>query len=277
MKKIGIYYFSGTGNTWWISKELQRELIEATNQVTFRSIETLVPQDVLGEAKDLDHIVFSFPAYGSTAPKLMLKFLHNFPHAAAAQSISVVVTHALASGDTAYHISKILTDKGYIVRQTIHFRMMNNLHIPKFKFIKPQNDERVHNLHLKTLPKVKKLALMISLDKTYIIGKGFLGSLLGNLQRHHVDHFVLSASHELQVDPTRCISCNKCQRICPTCNIQKSGETYLFDDHCMLCMRCYSHCPRSAILIGKDSFDTVKYPRYKGPISGFDINVLIKK
>ncbi|WP_315120787.1 EFR1 family ferrodoxin [uncultured Clostridium sp.] len=276
MKKMIIYYFSGTGNTWWIANALQQQLTEQNHQVESYSIETLTPKNVVEQVKDANHIILGFPVYGSTAPKLMLNFIHQFPSATNDQSVSIFATQALASGDTAYHIGKMLIQKDYNLKQTMHFRMMNNFHIPEFRFYRPKNDYRVDKLKQKSLPKVKKLALAITNNQEHIIGKNILDYLLGNFQRSHIDKAIDRISKEFKIEPTHCINCGKCERICPTQNIKECGDTYEFRDNCILCLRCYSQCPKSAILIGEGTKNEVKYPRYKGPGKHFDISVLIK-
>ncbi|MEW9094607.1 MAG: EFR1 family ferrodoxin [Clostridiaceae bacterium] len=271
-----IYYFSGTGNTWWMANALQQQLTAQNHQVQSYSIETVTPENVLEQVKDVNHIILGFPVYGSTAPKLMLNFINQFPNATNAQSASIFATQALASGDTAYHIGKMLIEKGYNLKQTMHFRMMNNFHIPEFRFYRPKNDYRVDKLHQKSLSKVKKLALAITNNQEHIIGKNIIGFLLGNFQRSHIDKVIDMLSKEFKIDLTHCINCGKCERICPTQNIKKCGDTYKFEDNCMLCLRCYSQCPKSAILIGEGTKNEGKYPRYKGPGKHFNINVLIR-
>ena len=275
MKNIIIYYFSGTGNTWWIANALEQQLVAQKHQVQCYSIETVTLEKVIEQVKDADHIIIGFPVYGSTASKFMLNFIHNLPNAINNQCITIFATQALASGDTAYHIGQMLIQKGYTLKQTMHFRMMNNFHIPKFKFYPPKNDSRVDKLHQKALPKVKNLALAIANDQQYIVGKNILGYLIGNLQRSHVDKLVSKASKEFKVDISTCINCGTCLRVCPTKNIKKCEGMYMFSDNCILCLRCYCQCPKSAILIGEDTKNKIKYPRYKGPGKDFDVNVLI--
>lgn len=276
MKNIIIYYFSGTGNTWWISKELQQLLSEQEHQVQCYSIETLTMENVLEQVKDIDHIILGFPVYGSTAPRLMANFIHQLPTAVKNQSVTTFATHALASGDTAYHIGQMLIEKGYNLKQAIHFRMMNNFHIPKFRFYKPKNNHRVDKLNQKSLLKIKKLALAINNNQNHIIGKNIIGYALGKFQRNHIDKLIDKVSEEFKIDTIHCINCGKCQRICPTQNIKQCKDTYEFGHNCILCLRCYSQCPKSAILIGEGTKNEVKYPRYKGPEKSFNIDVLIK-
>jgi flavodoxin/ferredoxin len=276
MKKVVIYYFSGTGNTWWLSSQLEQKLSNKGYHVACHSVETLDSAEVGAESHDADYIIFGFPVYGSTAPRPMLHFIKQFPKAMTNQKVVVFGTHALASGDTAYHISKMLSQKGYTIKQTLHFTMMTNLHIPKFKLFPPKNDARTYQRHQNILPKLEKVVQAITEDKNILLGNNPFGLLLGSLQRKHVDKLIHTASRDFEVEPTRCIHCNKCVRLCPVQNIEQNKTSYTFKNHCVLCMRCYSQCPTSAIINGKASMDVKKYPRYKGPIPSFDATLLSK-
>lgn len=275
MKRIIIYYFSGTGNTWWIANTLQQQLEVYKHQVECYSIETLTIEDVIKQVNAAEHIVLGFPVYGSTAPRPMLDFIKQFPATSNKQSISIFATQAMASGDSAYQIGQLFIHKGYELKQTKHFIMMNNFHIPKFRFYRPKNDYRLDKLLKKTSPKVEIFAEKISNDHKHIVGNNVICRLLGNLQRRHIDKAISFVSKEFKVDATRCIKCGKCQRICPTQNIEMCQGTYQFGDKCAVCLRCYSQCPTSAILIGEGTKNERKYPRYRGPGKHFNINVLI--
>lgn len=276
MKKTVIYYFSGTGNTWWLATRLAAALRQHNHQVSCHSIETLMHEDVCAQLTGVDQIVLGFPVYGSTAPRPMLDFIHSFPGSDGRQTISIFATQALASGDTAVMISRMLAAKGYQIKQARHFRMMNNLHLPRFRFYPPKNDQRSDRLLAKTLPRVTGFAQEIATNKKHISGNNPLGHFLGGLQRRHIDTLIAKASAELRVAEQRCIFCGKCQRICPTGNIRQHRDQLSFADSCVLCLRCYSQCPTAAILLGEGSEDVRKYPRYKGPGKGFNIEVLIK-
>ena len=50
----------------------------------------------------------------------------------------------------------------------------------------------------------------------------------------------------------------------------------MFENRCILCMRCYNFCPNKAIQMTKKTKDTRKYIRYKGP-EGLGCNTLFNK
>lgn len=276
MKNCIIYYFSGTGNTWWVATRIAEMLQEKNIPVTCHSIETLMIEDVLSQVSGVDHIILGFPVYGSTAPRPMMDFIQTFPTANGQQSFSIFATQAMASGDTAWTVSQLFEKKGYVIQQARHFRMMNNLHLPQFKFYPPKNDQRLDRLLEKARPRIASFVREMIVGKKHITGNNPLGHFLGGLQRRHIDAVIAKASNELRVDSKRCILCGKCQRICPTGNILLSQDELFFSDRCALCLRCYSQCPTAAILLGEGSEDVCKYPRYKGPGKNFNVDVLIK-
>ena len=65
------------------------------------------------------------------------------------------------------------------------------------------------------------------------------------------------------VDDT-CISCGKCARSCPTCNIvMKAGQDGKlrpqWGNNCALCLSCYHKCPVHAVQYGKETQNKGQY------------------
>ena len=54
----------------------------------------------------------------------------------------------------------------------------------------------------------------------------------------------------LQIDSSRCIGCDTCQRYCPTDAITgNSGKPHVISFHaaCISCGQCLAHCPQGAV------------------------------
>lgn len=75
MKQACIFYFSGTGNTWWVSNQLAAQLREQGIETSVFSIEK-VPYDQADRLIDSRDIVgFGYPVYGSDVPYIMRQYL----------------------------------------------------------------------------------------------------------------------------------------------------------------------------------------------------------
>lgn len=56
-----------------------------------------------------------------------------------------------------------------------------------------------------------------------------------------------------------CISCGKCENICPLGNIKLLNGKPNWGEHCTYCMACICRCPKEAIEYGKHSKDMARY------------------
>ncbi len=266
MKTIIIYYFSGTGNTKWAAEFLTECILQSGYRVECIAIEKTNFAMVKRQLREADQVILGFPVYGSTAPLPVLNFIENIPAIEkGVMPLAVFATHAMASGDSAYYVGSLLKDKGYDLQQTRHFVMMNNFHVPKFRFYKPDNGSKLFRKLEKAKPKIQAFADEIVREKKHIIGNRMWGHLLGNLQRRYIDRAIGMLITQFEVAEDRCSDCGLCVRICPMENILKTRDGITLGNNCAVCLRCYSQCPSEAILIGRDSANSKKYPRYKGP------------
>ncbi len=274
MLKVLILYFSGTGNTWWIAKELQKSLEEKGAFVENCSIESYSYDELKSKIDNAEHVVMGFPVYGSKAPYPFDEFVSSLDDYLGNKSLSIYATQALASGDTALHMATLIISKGFTLKNTFHFNMSNSFHIPQFKFFKPKDAESAEKTNLRCLPKVNMLANKIVDNRIFIRGNTPVARLIGDIQRRHIDKVIKNASATLYSDKKTCINCNKCVEMCPTQNITMENESYVFGNKCTLCMRCYSYCPTNSINFGVGSLDINRYPRYKGPEKGFNVDMI---
>ena len=56
-----------------------------------------------------------------------------------------------------------------------------------------------------------------------------------------------------------CISCGKCEKLCPLSNIKLIEGQPIWGNHCTHCMACISRCPKGAIEYGKKTKDRIRY------------------
>jgi ferredoxin len=167
------------------------------------------------------------------------------------------------TGNTAWVVKRLaerLTELG----DEVNVLVANNLRLPLLSPLPiPSQEEMVRKLE-RAADKVEQLAGWIHRRERHMEGAGVFGRLLGVCQRASVGPFEALAFRGFFADET-CTRCGWCVRHCPAQNIEIMANGVAFLDRCMLCMRCYSFCPRQAIQSTEKTKDARRYRRYQGP------------
>ncbi|MEJ2208572.1 MAG: EFR1 family ferrodoxin [Anaerolineae bacterium] len=262
---IDIVYFSGTGNTAWVVREMARHLENLGDEVQAFSCEEIEPQD--RRLTDGDVLGIAFPVHGSWAPRPFRAFLAGLP-AGQGRPLFALACAAYAAGDAAWYAARPLASKGYTPFLYGNVFMPNNLIYPV------PSREQVHLILDKAGRKVAQLAALIHERRRHIEGVHPGGWLVGLLQRPLAEPLEGWASHRLFADET-CTHCGWCARHCPVGNIEMvdgevrdesiRGESIRWGDDCLLCLRCFHGCPQQAIQWGDLTRNEATFRRYPGP------------
>jgi len=275
-KYIPIFYFSGTGNTWWVAQQLAEALGNNFKAET-HSIEQVTPSLVSRLVDQADIVALGYPVYGSDAPLIMQDFIASLPETEQAKPMLVFATQAAWSGDGAYFIRPDVEAKGYQIRWAVHFNMPNNIStdlgwiLNAFLWLfraKPAT----------ALKRIHKLAHRISQNQDWIMGQSPTFSL-GWVQRiPYRKGLETLQSGTFQVNPVKCNACRRCVRLCPVNNITLVDGLPRFDTHCNLCLRCFNYCPELAIEAFGKPFNPAWFGEkpYQGPEPGFRPELIIK-
>ena len=170
--KAVIFYFSGTGNTWWVAKKLIEKLTQRAVTCRLHSIESEYVSEegfVEKEINDADVVGFAYPIYGSDYPVNVKEFIMNLPIVEEKKAF-VFTTMLLFSGDGALVAARKLKKKGFDVRQAVNIRMPNNLKLP-YIFIRKfsiKNGKDIDERKRKAEIKVEQLAYRIVIDDKWI-------------------------------------------------------------------------------------------------------------
>jgi NAD-dependent dihydropyrimidine dehydrogenase PreA subunit/flavodoxin len=272
---LPIFFFSGTGNTWWAAARLAEALSAKGFDAEPLSIERLTPSQVSEAAGRAALIGLGYPIYGSDAPLTMQDFIHDLPPAsgpkpAGPKPALAFATQAVWSGDGAYFMHDIIQSKGYDLRWAVTFNMPCNLCLDMglvfnlfFSSLKAQPED--------ILKRVAQLAERVAQDKPWIMGRSALLSM-GWVQRVP---FRMSLSYWqsgiLSVDPERCTACGRCESLCPVGNITLQAGLPVFGDQCNLCLRCFNYCPELAVTAFGKPFNPKWFgdEPYQGPSPDF--------
>jgi ferredoxin/flavodoxin len=263
-KTAAVFYFTGTGNTRYISDHLTEGLERLGWEATSFSITGLDSAERDRTIENSDVMVLAYPIYGSDMPENMRRFIEELPERNGKQ-LAVVCSQMLFSGDGASILFRKLKNNGYRQRWAYQVNMPNNLCIKGSPLSQSSDYDKHEKKHLtRARTKVAKIAERIDSGKTRIGDHSPVHLLLGWTQRPAFRHFARpSYKKALSVDSVKCIGCGKCVRSCPEGVLEMEGSkaVFLHQEKCLSCLRCMNFCPVPAITFN----GAVKEPLYKGP------------
>ncbi|MCJ7790628.1 MAG: EFR1 family ferrodoxin, partial [Candidatus Atribacteria bacterium] len=119
MSKVEIYYFSGTGNSLHLARELQKRIPETK----LIPIVSLLKEEVI-ETKG-ETIGFVFPIYVSSTPDPVRRFLKKID-LKPTQYIFAVTTNSGYPGKVNIYLEKLLKKRGKSIDSYFTLKMMGN-------------------------------------------------------------------------------------------------------------------------------------------------------
>lgn len=273
MKRVAIFYFSGTGNTWWVSKALARQLGTYGVDASVHSIEQLSPYEADALVNEADVVAFGYPIYGSDVPIPMKKFMGDLSATTSKDSL-VFCTQWLWSGDGARIGATFIRDKGFDVKWGEHFHMPNNLCVPfPIAIHNNASAKKEKYLHF-SQRRIESLTEKMVAGRSFRRGFSFLAELNGLVQRAPYRRYMEHRRDSISINQETCIMCGLCTKLCPTGNLVLTGNVLEAKGVCVTCMRCYNFCPETALLFRGKAHKHHHGEPYKGPILGFDPQIL---
>jgi ferredoxin/flavodoxin len=253
--KINICYFSGTGNTQWVVRQLVRHLGDLGDTAQAFSCEEIAPQD--DRLLDGDMLGLAFPVHASWAPRNFRAFLDGLPPVNGLPLFAVACA-GYAGGDAAWYAARPLAARGYEPFLYANVFMPNNLLYPV------PRPEQVPKIVDKASRKVARLASLIHTQRRHVEGVHPGGWLIGLLQRPLAEPVERWMLRRLFADEG-CTLCGWCAEHCPVGNIAVTDDAVRFGEACILCMRCFHQCPQQAIQWTDLTRNESTFRRYPGP------------
>lgn len=244
-----IYYFSGTGNSLYVAKNL-RERIENSELV---SIPTVMDQtdDIRGET-----IGIVCPIYMYNMPYIVSDFIKKIK---SAEYIFMVYSGAGELGSGLKETLRLFASRQLKLSALFNVSMPSNYTpfgappVEKQKLLLADFENRVADIvEIIQARESHMPGSNTSFFKTYI-HPGILYRL-GYSRINELDK-------SFSVDDN-CNGCAICQKVCPVFNITMQDDIPVWNNQCQQCYACLQWCPTEAIQAGKK---TVGVNRYHNP------------
>ena len=243
-----ILYFTGTGNSEYIAKRLAESLDDQLVSINERIKQDKTdPLDVSGK------LIFVVPVYAWRMPRIVEKWIQEMEFSGE-NKVWFIMDCAEKMGNAAKYNRKLCQKKKFDYMGTAQIIMPSNyllmFDVPEMKEAK----QIIQRAELDLLP----LAQKILKNQRFV-------NVSGSFADHFKSSIVNSIFYPLCVKAKyfhvedKCISCGKCEKVCPLNNIKIKEKKPVWGKECTHCMACISLCPAEAIEYGNKSVGKRRY------------------
>ncbi len=246
--KTVIYWFSGTGNSLAVAKELAKARGDAELVPMARVLKKMPPPAA--------RIGLVFPVYGWGPPALVARFVEKL-NASPNSYIFSVITYAGNPGGTLTTLQRLLQKRGLNLAAGWGVKMPEN-YPPLGGAPAP---EKQQTINAEAAKKNAQIAMELQrlprgeIERSSLVWR-MLGKVIYPLFQKHVRH----ADRSFRADE-KCNGCSLCAKICPVNNIAMIDGHPSWMGHCEQCYACFHWCPQKAVQFGRSS----KQHRYHHP------------
>jgi ferredoxin/flavodoxin len=233
---MNLYYFSGTGNSIAIVRELQKHLKDAELSPIVRHLGDDEVRD------DSEVIGFVTPTYYMDIPDIVRDFTKKLSTNKNA-FIFAVIHYGVTPGRAFHSLNELLLEKGAKLNAGFGIVLPDNSIALKTPI---RNQLEMHAL----MPQVVEDISSKILEKRSVPLPGSNSQLLG--VNGKIGSFVLRKifGTERKRTTSDCTHCGICERVCPVNNITVYDDDVSFGDNCADCFACIHWCPEKAIRYG---------------------------
>lgn len=245
--KTTLFYFSGTGNSLKVARDLAVELGNAD----------IVPVvNALKQGIDLsaERIGIVFPVYMFGPPLVISGFIEKLS-AAKDKYFFAIATYGGKAANTLEICSSLFQKRGLELSAGFLVKMPGN-YTPLYGAIAP---DKQNKLFQKEKRRVKEIAGIVGRAEKHGPEKDLLLLRWLFSAIYRAGSSRIPAMDQGFSSDDKCDSCGICKRVCPVGNIEMIDGRPKWLHHCQQCMACLQWCPQEAVQYGRLTLNRKRY------------------
>ena len=233
-----ILYFSATGNTEFVAKELAKRLDDDCVNL----LDRVKNQDFTPIHSDKPFVVCA-PVYVCEIPRFMAKYLKKATFTGN-KNVFFILTSGGYCGPSGWLLKRIFKKKKMKCHGHAEFKMPRNyVANDAYPMLpKEQVEERITNAYAQ----LDSVASNILAGNKLKARRVFIFETLITLPFNPIWCKTKLKADEFFAKET-CIGCGKCEKLCPLNNVKIVDKKPVWGNNCTHCMACIGNCPVNAI------------------------------
>jgi ferredoxin/flavodoxin len=247
--KTVIYYFTGTGNTLAVARDLAQELGD-TQLIPLR--QAMYSGGIIVDA---DIVGIAFPVYFLDMPAIVREFVQQIRFTGSPYIFGLACCGERPGG-ALFNLKHLLEEKGTILSAGFVSVMPENFIGPVYLM---GDADRREEKYAGVKSRIPSVAAAIR-DRKASVPEGTDSKLLrfgGKLTRTFATSLYRTPRHFHAT--AACNHCRTCERICPVRNITATKDNVSWGKDCVQCYACIHWCPTGAIEIGGRTKGKARY------------------
>lgn len=243
-----ILYFTGTGNSRFVAEMLA----DLTGDEAV-SMNDCIKSGEKGSFHSEKPYVFVSPVYVSAIPRAVESFVDSAEFSGSKKAYFIMTCAGGMGGSPAY-AQKLADRKGFEYMGTAQVEMPQNYLV----FFTTKDRQTSDGIIEAAKPVVRGFAELIAAEKE-LPDPGMKSWEYISTEMILAMYYKWFMSDKPFTVSDACISCGKCEKLCPLNNIVLKDGKPTWGGNCTHCMACINSCPKQAIEYGKKSVGKYRY------------------
>jgi len=236
--RIGLYYFSGTGNTRLVAGEFKTVFASRDLECELIPLEKITQKTRDISFTDYDLVGLGFPVHAFDAPRIVYDFVKLLPVKRVRYFLFKTAGSDFLLGGSTHRLRSALASKGWTLAHESFFEMPPNVGACP-------SQERVDQIVAQARENVSVAVEEILAEKHIVLDDKPIQRAFSFINHFETIGCFFGSSNWFADE--NCTLCGKCMRNCPTRNISLTEDKVVFGHSCVLCLRCWWNCPARAL------------------------------